>query len=324
MPQYPDVVIVMCTYNGGRWLRAQLDSFAAQDLTNWALVVSDDGSSDDSCDIVRAFAQDHPVTLHMAAQAQMGHDQTGQDQTTLAPPQRAARNYMQTLMRADLPLGPDTYVALADQDDIWRPDKLSHAIAALRALDEPVALYGGQSRHVREDGTPLAFSRSPRRAAGLHNALVQNVVSGHAILLSPQAVARLRDAGLPNGIWYHDWWIYLLISATGGTVLVDDHVGLDYRQHGTNVMGAGRGSSARHRRLIQIFNGEYGQWLRANLAALQRCDAPLTPDARASFATLGGASDAPVRASALWRSGAYRQRASETFCLYIASSLHKL
>lgn len=314
MPQYPDVVIVMCTYNGGRWLRAQLDSFAAQDLTNWALVVSDDGSSDDSCDIVRAFAQDHRVTLHMAAH----------DQTTLAPPQRATRNYMQTLMRADLPLGPDTYLAFADQDDIWRPDKLSHAMASLRASDAPVALYGGQSRHVREDGTPLAFSRSPRRAAGLKNALVQNVVSGHAAMLSPQAVNRLRDAGLPDGIWYHDWWIYLLISATGGTVLVDDHVGLDYRQHDTNVMGAGRGSSARRRRLIQIFNGEYGQWMRANLAALHSCDAPLTPDARTNFAALRHSADAPIRASALWRSGAYRQRALETLCLYIASSLHKL
>jgi hypothetical protein len=300
----------MCTYNGGRWLRAQLDSIAAQDLGDWALVVSDDGSSDDTLDIVRAFAQHHPVTLY----------ETTDHDTTLAPSQRAARNYMQTLTRRDLPIGPSTYVALADQDDIWRSDKLSHAVAVLRAADTPVALYGGQSRHVQVDGTPIVLSRPPRRAVGLYNALVQNSVSGHSAVLTAQAVVRLRQAGLPAGIWYHDWWLYLLIAATGGDVLVDDHVGLDYRQHDTNVMGAGRGTLARRRRLQQIFNGEYGGWIRANLTALATCNANLTPDARTALAML----NPTLGVMALWRSGAYRHSPLEMLCILIAGSLHKL
>ena len=309
-PTAPDVLIVMCTYNGARHLQAQLDSFANQDIENWALVVSDDGSSDDTCDIIRAFARDHRVILHTAPDRQ----------DDLMPAQRAANNYMRTLMRSDLPLGPDTYVALADQDDVWRPDKMSHAVTALDGADHPVALYGGQSRHVREDGEPITHSRAPARASGLHNALVQNVVSGHAAVLTPQAMTALRKTGLPQGIWYHDWWIYLLISALGGSVIVDNHIGLDYRQHDANVMGAGRGIPARARRLGQIFNGEYGTWVRANLVALAACDSPLTPQARDACAVL----DNGITATALWRSGAYRHSTLETLCIYIAGSLHKL
>jgi len=306
----PPVVIVMCTYNGARWLPEQLDSFAQQDHTRWSLVVSDNGSSDTTCDILRAFAKDHPVTLY----------EMPRGDPHLSPPQRAARHYMRTLTRPDLPIEPGAYLALSDQDDIWRADKLSHALTALAPHTDRVALYGGQSRHILEDGTPLAYSRTPRRAVGMHNALVQNVVSGHSAMLTPGALAQLRAAGLPDNIWYHDWWIYLLITAIGGQVVIDDHVGLDYRQHSENVMGAGRGYSARLRRLKQIFNGEYGQWMRANLAALAACDTPLSHDTTSALAPL----ETSLGPSALWRSGAYRHTALETLCLYLAAALHKL
>lgn len=100
----------MCTYNGARWLPEQLASFAAQDHDNWTLVVSDDGSSDDTCDVVRGFAKDHRVILFA------NERDTSDAACALAPSQRAARNYMQTLTRLDLPLGPKTCVALSDQD----------------------------------------------------------------------------------------------------------------------------------------------------------------------------------------------------------------
>jgi len=304
----------MCTYNGAPWLRAQLDSFAAQDLKDWALVVSDDGSSDDTLDILRTFAETYPVTIY--EQRHGDHH--------LRPSQRAARNYMQTLNRPDLPVGPDTYVALSDQDDIWRADKLSHAVATLKQLKSPVALYGGQSRHIREDGTPIVFSRAPERAVGVHNALVQNVVSGHSAVLTPAALTQLRKAGAPSGIWYHDWWIYLLISAVGGHIVVDDHVGLDYRQHDTNLMGAGSGRTARRQRLHQVFNGEYGAWMRANLRALHATSADLTPQARTALSLLTPSSGPCLRLAALWRSGAYRQNPIDTLCIYIAGATHKL
>lgn len=311
-PHQAPVTIVMCTYNGARWLPAQLASFAAQDHQNWSLVVSDDGSSDDTCDILRAFAKEHPVTLYETPR---------RSEAGLAPLQRAARHYMTTLTRPDLPVGPESFVALSDQDDIWRPDKLSHGIGVLQCAGHPLALYGGQSRHIAEDGTVLAHSRPPRRKAGFRNALVQNVVSGHSAILTPQAMARLRQAERPDGVWYHDWWVYLLLSGCGAQVLVDDHIGLDYRQHATNVMGAGQGRKARARRLRQIFNGEYGQWLHANLAALSRNRDLLTPAAQEALARL---QPRPTSPAALWRSGAYRHKALETFCLFIAAGLKKL
>lgn len=301
----------MCTYNGARYLQQQLDSFAAQQDVDWHLVVSDDGSDDATCAIVEDFAKTHPVTLFRNIR---------QD-SDLAPTQRAARNYMATLTRPDLPLGPDTHVALSDQDDIWRPDKLAHGLRMLQTRRAKAAVYGGQSCHVRADGTVLGPSRMPARPPGLRNALVQNVVSGHSALMTPAAMARLVAAGVPDGIWYHDWWIYLLLSATGADVLVDDHIGLDYRQHASNLMGRGQGTAARLTRLGQILNGAYGRWMQANLTALARSPVTLTPDARTALTLL---TEAPVTSRSLRQAGVYRQRTLETFCLHLACGLRKL
>ncbi|WP_158270898.1 glycosyltransferase [Thalassorhabdomicrobium marinisediminis] len=304
----------MCTYNGARWLPEQLASIAGQTHKNWTLVVSDDGSTDNTCNIVRTFGETYPVILYEAA------NQNGETRS-LAPSQRAARNYMQTLSRPDLPLSPNSYLALSDQDDVWYPDKLAHGLGVLASAENQFALYGGQSRHIDQDGRVLAHSHPLRRGAGLRNALVQNVISGHSAILTPQATTQVRDAGVPVGIWYHDWWIYLLLSAMGAQVIVDDHVGLDYRQHAGNVMGAGRGHAARLRRLRQIFNGAFGHWIHANLTALNRHQHSLTPQARTSCAAL---KTSPIRAQALWRSKAYRQNPIETMCLLLAATMRKL
>lgn len=301
----------MCTYNGARFLREQLDSIAAQKGVAWHLVVSDDGSRDATCAIVQDFASAHPVTLFRHAR----------DDSALAPSQRAARNYLRTLTRPDLPVGPDTFVALSDQDDIWRPDKLAHGVRVLLDHGAPVAVYSGQSRHIRADGAPLVPSRPPHRPPALGNALVQNVVSGHSTILTPAAFARLRLAGVPEGVFYHDWWIYLLMAATGAKVIVDGNIGLDYRQHSQNVMGAGQGGGARAKRLRQMFNGEYGRWFRANLDALAKSTAPLTPEARSAIETL---SSGPMSPRRLWQAGVYRQRPLETCCLHLAGMLHKI
>lgn len=311
LPNNPTVAIVLCTFNGAKWLPAQLASIAAQTHTDWVLCVSDDGSQDGTLDLILDFARDHPVWIR-----------TDRRRTTgMTNSQSASENFLETVSHPDLPVGPDTHIALCDQDDIWRAGKLAHAIETLSAIPaDQASVYGGQSCHITEDGRKIANSKSPRKPVGLGNALVQNVVSGHSTVLSPAAVQSMRAAGVPRGIYYHDWWIYLFICAIGGQVVVDDFIALDYRQHETNVMGAGQGSAARLRRLGQIWSGEFGTWIEANLTALANTKADLTPDAKSSLRHLdNGLGLKPLR-----KAGAYRQSGLDSLCIYSAAALGRV
>ena len=268
------VHILMCTLNGAAHLREQLASIAAQDHGDWGLWISDDGSADATRDILGDFAAAHP----------------GRDIRILDGPRAgAARNFLQLLAHPGLPPGP---VAFADQDDVWLPDKLSRALAVLG--DDPApAVYC--SRSFRTDARLRVIGESPRpaRPPGFGNALVQNMVAGNSILLTPGAAAALRAAGpaalAGAGVPFHDWWVYLVMAGIGARIAADDRPMFYYRQHGGNLLGAHRGPGGMLRRLGMMAAGVHAGWIDANLAALTRIEDRLTADNRrllAAFAAL--------------------------------------
>jgi len=273
---HPKILIALCSYNGGRWLGGQLDSIAAQSGVDWALWISDDGSSDDSRAVIAGFQARHPARDIRLIEG---------------PRQGGTQNFLSLICHPDLPLGPQTYLALADQDDIWLPHKLARALQVLRAqpdADRPL-IYGAQSRHIDESGREIGQSRRPRGAVSLRNAVVQNMVSGHSLVLNPQALALARAAGRPRGVGFQDWWLSLLVLACGGRAVVDETEVLLYRQHDGNVMGAPQGGAAVWRRLAQLRTGTYRGWIAANLAGLGAVEPRLTPEARQIIARLGEA-----------------------------------
>jgi hypothetical protein len=78
------------------------------------------------------------------------------------------------------------------------------------------------------------------RGPSLTNALTENIITGCTAAINRPAVELLQRAGVPDGVHFHDWWLYLVVSAFG-TVVYDDQPVLLYRQHGANVIGHGAG-----------------------------------------------------------------------------------
>src|SRR5258708_2267565 len=135
------VSVVMATYNGASFIQDQLDSLAKQDLLPDELVISDDGSTDDTLDIVVAFAQQAPFPVHVH-----------RNETRLG--------YRSNFMRA-AGLARSDLIAFCDQDDIWDPRKLKICAAA---FDDPeVLLVYHNARIVTADGRPVGLLE--RRAA---------------------------------------------------------------------------------------------------------------------------------------------------------------
>src|ERR1700733_8685046 len=105
----PRIAVLLCTYNGARFLPAQLDSLAAQTFADWQLFVSDDGSSDDTFAIVAQY------------QDRLG---VAPVQVRKGPCQGFVKNFLS--LACDPSLAFD-YYAYCDQDDVWEPDKLARA-----------------------------------------------------------------------------------------------------------------------------------------------------------------------------------------------------
>lgn len=277
------VRILLATRNGAAHLAEQLDSYRAQDHGDWALWVSDDGSTDGTWEILERFRAADP----------------GREIRLLRGPGRgAAANFLSLLTHPDLPAGP---VALSDQDDVWMPHRLSRGLAAVTARDGP-ALYGSVTTETDPDLRPLNRRVRPLPPPSFGNALVQNIVAGNTVTMNAAALAALRAGGCPE-VPYHDWWIYLRLAGTGARIILDDVPVLYYRQHPGNVIGAHSGMRASWQRLAALADGQYRDWVAANLTALLARPAGLLPEREAAARAL---LETRPRRLALNRSGARR------------------
>ncbi len=299
------IAILMALYNGERHLQAQLDSLAAQSRDDWSLIIGDDGSQDASHRIVTDFARTRP-----------------EGQVAIADGPRAgpAANFRQLLR--NMPESAE-FAALCDQDDVWLPQKLEWAAKALTEAGEAPAIWCSRVMICTADLTPIAPTPGLRHAPGFRNALIQNIVIGHTLMLNRAACRLIREAEREAGeVAMHDWWIYQLITGAGGRVIWEDRPSTHYRQHGRNLVGAPRGWRKSTAALKRMISGEQRRWNRTNLAALQASAHRLTPANRAvlaEFATLG-APGALARLGAMRRGGFHRQGRAAQAALWLGAA----
>lgn len=310
----PRVHVLLATFNGERHLPAQLDSLAAQTGVRMRLHVADDGSRDGTVALVRAFGR-WPVVWHAR------HPRGG-----------AAANFLNLVRQAAPQTAAGDWMAFCDQDDIWLPDKLARAVAALRALPpglpgEPLG-YGARTFAVDPDDRLLGLSFLARRPTGFGNALVQCFMGGNTLVFNPAAAALLAHDGLADsGVVSHDWLAYQMVTGAGGRFVYDPEPCLRYRQHARNAVGSNRGWRAKLLRLGQLMRGEYQQWNDRNVAVLQSVRGSLTPlnaDRLDAFVRARTGRWPWQRLTALARSGAYRQKAGQSVVLWLACLLGKL
>jgi len=217
-PVPPRVDVLMSTYLGERFVSEQLHSILSQLPPQGQVIVRDDGSSDHTADAVAAL-DDPRVTLIRGANLGFGPSFL----TLLA----------QVTPDADM-------VMFSDQDDVWLPDKIERAWRQLAPLGAIPGLYGSAQMLVDAELRPLHATPPWPRGPSLANALTENIITGCTAAINRPAVELLRRAGVPDGVHFHDWWLYLVVSAFG-TVVYDNQPALLYRQHGGNVIGHGAG-----------------------------------------------------------------------------------
>jgi hypothetical protein len=158
----------------------------------------------------------------------------------------------------------------ADQDDVWLPHKIERAWQHLRGLDGRPALYASAQMLADENLRPLQATPPWPRGPSFAGALVENIVTGCTAAINGPAILLLRQGGVPPGVHFHDWWLYLVVSAFG-TVVFDEVPSLLYRQHGANHIGRGAGRIGRIRQMVRfMIRNDWVGILAAQAGELQR------------------------------------------------------
>lgn len=300
--------VLLATFNGAKYLDEQLHSLARQEVeADLDVVASDDGSTDATLALLEAWRRRWTRGRFIV----------------LDGPQRGFTENFRALMRH--PAETADYVAFCDQDDVWRPDKLSAAVTVLTDADGP-GLYCGRTERVDASLRPLGYSPLFRRPPHFRNALVQSIAGGNTMVMNKAAFALVAESALRTSFVSHDWWCYLLVSGAGGMVHYDARPRVAYRQHGGNVVGDNVGWRARWRRLRMSLAGRFAEWNAVNLAALDACEDLLTNEARQAKKLFAMARRAgPLRSPALLlKSGIYRQSLAGNVSLALAALLGKI
>lgn len=217
--------IALCTYNGVRFLREQLDSLVQQSLQANEIIVCDDCSTDNTLEILREYTCKLPLKITVNSK-NLGYTQ----------------NFSQAVS-----LCSGEYVALCDQDDIWRKDKIRKLYTELingeqlHGADTPLMVYSDRQL-VNEYGDIVCQSSAKKTGLRytennfLKALFFGNPAAGCTMLFNR---ALLNVAGtVPKGVKSHDWW-YILVAAAVGRVGYVSEPQINYRLHGNNAEGLG-------------------------------------------------------------------------------------
>jgi len=223
------ISVALGSHNGARFVGAQVRSILNQTRRPVEIVLSDDASTDGTVALVRTLVEPSDVALTVIENA-----------AALG----VTKNFEQAILacRGDL-------IALCDQDDVWRPDRLER-VAAEFATRPDLLLLHSDARLVDAAGEPLELSlfetleisaeETAQISAG--NAfgvlLRRNVVTGATVVFRRELVS--AAVPMPEA-WVHDEWL-ASIAATMGRVDFSPEMLVDYRQHGANEIGASRRS----------------------------------------------------------------------------------
>jgi len=235
----PRVAILLASYNGGNWIEEQLSSIQMCQGVTVHVIVSDDGSTDATLDILK---RQNLTILTILNQAPRGG---------------AGQNFFRLI--TDATWDDFDYVAFSDQDDIWNTNKLLRAVEQI--VSKNLDGYSSDVTAFWPNGKRSYIKKSqPQRQ---FDYLFESGGPGNTFVLTKKSAERLRKFIISSNpeliaqVTLHDWLIYAFFRSVGARWEIDQVSGLDYRQHHNNVLGSSSGISALRRRFKMIANNWY-------------------------------------------------------------------
>ncbi len=218
------ILVLMSTYNGEKYLKEQIDSVIAQNGVEVYLLIRDDGSSDNTCEMIESYQKNEgSKIIEFIRGENLGFGNSFSDLV------KRAYDLSRNNQSFD-------YYAFADQDDVWLENKLSVAAATLdKYEDNEPLLYCSNSTLVDENLNIIGYYKNKFYTPTKGNALVEGFANGCTMVYNSEALKLYAENVIPE-IKVHDFYLYQAVTLLG-KVIYDKESYIYYRQHRNNQIG---------------------------------------------------------------------------------------
>lgn len=256
-----DVVILLATYNGEKYLKRQLESIQDQTYCQFSCIVCDDGSSDHTKLIAREFCC-NDTRFHLISNKSEQHGAFG--------------NFWY-LMEFAYGQTDANYFFFSDQDDFWAPRKIEKELEELKGIENKgeIASLVYCNQEITDEALNKLDIEDPyvtnnRGTKDFKRLVFRNVAPGCTMVVNRRLLNISLRFGDPSKIVMHDWWIILCAMAFGNIAYIDDKL-MCYCQHRDNSIGAGKNT---FQKIIKYLLNSHGAWKNRQIQA-NKCKAQI-------------------------------------------------
>lgn len=235
------ISVAMATYNGSRYLQEQLDSIASQILPPYELVICDDGSSDNTMDIVNKFSVNAPFSVRIYQnEANLGF----------------ADNFLHVASLCE-----GDWISFCDQDDVWMPEKISTINQFIEDYDSDSLVMVYHKAELVDENLESTGRRLPKflfnKVSEINSQYGYWFIGGCVMTFRSQILSDVNSKFRPRDNYRneknlskedftkmpHDKWVCILSNVVGKVARITNVLSL-YRRHSTASTGSHRKQSA--------------------------------------------------------------------------------
>lgn len=227
LQQKSNIVILLSTYNGQKYLREQLNSLFEQTYKNFQLIIRDDNSTDNTVEIIKEFQKKYKNIELIESKKNLG-----------------AKLSFNELIEYIKNISKFQYIMFCDQDDIWLESKIELTLEKMSEIElkyKNKALLIHTDLKVVDDNLSILdnsfwnYEYINPKLNSLNRLIIQNTVTGCTIMFNRKLLSLIDT--IPKNSIMHDWYIALIASSFGEIYYLNRATVL-YRQHRDNNTGA--------------------------------------------------------------------------------------
>jgi glycosyltransferase involved in cell wall biosynthesis len=223
----PKIDILLALYNSSQFLDDLIQSIIKQSYTNWRLIVRDDGSTDNTQEIIKSYQENYPEQFEII---------DNRNEKNLGP----KLSFSELLKNTS-----SEYIMFCDHDDVWFPNKIELTLKKMLELEvkyplKPLLVHTDlvvvdQDLNLLYPSFIKRSKLNPSFDSNIYYLAVSNVATGCTVMINRQA--KEISCPIPTNAIMHDWWISLNVSFFGKIGYIAEPT-LFYRQHAMNNVGA--------------------------------------------------------------------------------------
>lgn len=246
----PAIAILLAAYNGKAYIKEQIDSILNQEDVAVSIFISIDVSTDGTREWLESSYVGNSKIIILDDVGRFGG---------------AAKNFYRLIR--DVDFASYSFIAFADQDDIWYRDKLSCAIQKLNETKSDG--YSSNVLAFWEDGCEKLIVKSQPQCQ--YDYLFEAAGPGCTYVMTQSLAVQIKQCickewDLINTVWLHDWFCYAYARANGFHWVIDKKPSMRYRQHTSNQVGVNQGLKPFLHRLKKVLFG--GAMMQARAIAI--------------------------------------------------------